>query len=70
MRVATEYVKNLHVDDEVTVSLVLDDGKRTKLDVPAVVRRIEPEKGHFTVGIEFRMIDPHDLAILKGYLSS
>ncbi len=70
MRFVTEYHKVLRVKDEVRVTLVLNDGKRTKLECAATVQRIKPEKDHATVGVEFHPLSDHDRAILKAYLSS
>ncbi len=70
MRFVTEYHKVLRVKDEVRVTLVLNDGKRTKLECAATVQRIKLEKDHATVGVEFHPLSDHDRAILKAYLSS
>lgn len=70
MRLSTEYSKNLRVNDEVTVSLVLDDGTRTKLDLSASVRRITPEQDRGTVAVEFHPICADTANILRAYLGS
>lgn len=70
MRFSTEYSKNLRVNDEVSVSLVLDDGSRTKLDLSASVRRITREKDRVTVAVEFHPLSVHNADILRAYLSA
>lgn len=70
MRFSTEYSKNLRVNDEVMVSLVLDDGDRTKLDCSASVRRITPEQDRVTVAIEFHPLSPHHANVLRAYLAA
>lgn len=70
MRFSTDHVKNLRVNDEIMLSLVLDDGNRTKLDLSASVRRITPEHERITVAIEFHPLGPHHLKVLRAYLEA
>ena len=70
MRFSTEYSKNLRVEDEITVSLVLDDGDRTKLDCSASVRRITRDEERVTVAVEFHPLSPQDAKVLRAYLAA
>ncbi len=64
----TEPVKNLSRAEILKISLVLDDRRRTHLDIFAKIRRVTPAKAHLTIAVEFLPLDHRHRAALESYL--
>lgn len=68
MRLSTEPIRDLHPADVIQVSVVLDDQARSKLDLPARIRRISPAKDHLTLAVEFLSLNPQHRDALDAYM--
>ncbi len=65
LRFTTERMKTLLPGEDLKLSVVLDDAKRTKLELPAIVRRVVRSKTQVTVGVEFHPVRPQILNLLQ-----
>lgn len=70
MRFTTDFAKDLAVGEDINVSLILDDEKRAKLELPAVVKRVSRTQTQFTVAVEFQGASNEHLDMLRRYTAS
>ena len=70
MRFTTDFTKDLAVGDDISVSLVLDDPARTKLELPARVKRVTRSRPHLTVAVEFQAAANEHIDLLRRYTAS
>lgn len=63
----TEPVKNLSPAEILKIAVVLDDRRRTSLDLFAKVRRVTPAKTQLTIAVEFLPLDRRHRAALDSY---
>lgn len=70
LRFSTDPVKNLVKGETITVSLILDDARRSKLTLTSKIKRINPTKKHLAVSVEY--VEPTDaqLDTLRSYVIS
>ncbi len=68
MRLGTDLIKTLQKGDELNVAVILDDKRRTKLEIRAAVRQIIPDKARLILGIVYVSVTPFQKQILGFYL--
>lgn len=64
----TEPVKNLSRAEILKIAVILDDRRRTHLDLFAKIRRVTPAKTHLTIAVEFLPLDHRHRTALESYL--
>ena len=70
LRLTTDAITGPSVGEDVKISLVLDDNKRTKVEVAGTVRRVLSAKTQLTVGVEFQPVKAPAFDILESYTTS
>lgn len=67
---STEPIKNLTKGEVIQVSLVLDNKKRTRLELPGKIGRIGQAKNHWYLAVEFLPLPTRYLEIIDTYVGS
>lgn len=70
MRFTTDFTKELTVGDDISVSLVLDNRARNKLELPARVKRVTRSEAHLTVAVEFQAASNEHIDLLRRYTAT
>lgn len=68
MRVATDYFKTISLGTLFLAKIILDDPRRSKLEVPCLVRNMRQEKLHLMMNIEFVDLDESQRQAMKFYM--
>ena len=68
MRFSTEPVRDMELGEELNISLILDDTKRTKLKLRSKVQRLNRDEGNFEVAVEFFNATEDQIETLKRYV--
>ena len=70
MRILTDYLKAISPGQLFTAKIVLDDPRRSKLELPCVVRNTREDNRRIMIGAEFRGLDEAQRQVMQFYMMS
>ncbi|SRR5712692_4728830 len=70
MRILTDYLKAISPGQLITAKIVLDDPRRSKLELPCVVRNTRQDNRRVLIGAEFRALDESQRQVMQFYMMS
>jgi hypothetical protein len=70
MRILTDYLKAISPGQLFTAKIVLDDPRRSKLELPCIVRNTREENRRIMIGAEFRGLDEAQRQVMTFYMMS
>jgi len=70
MRILTDYMKAISPGQLFTAKVVLDDSRRSKLELPCIVRNTRQDHRHIMIGAEFMKLDESQQQVMRFYMMS
>ncbi len=70
MRSLTDYVKAISPGQLFTARIVLDDPRRSRLEVPCIVRNTRQDQRRIMIGAEFKELDESQRQTMRFYMMS
>jgi hypothetical protein len=70
MRSLSDYVKAISPGQLFTARIILDDPRRSRLEVPCIVRNTRQDKRRIMVGAEFKELDESQRQVMRFYMMS
>jgi hypothetical protein len=70
MRTLTDYMKAISPGQLFTAKVVLDDARRSKVELPCIVRNTRQDQRHIMIGAEFRGLDESQQQVMRFYMMS
>lgn len=70
MRIATDFFKTIAQGQLITVRIILDDPRRSKLDLPSIVRNVKQDHRRLLLGVQFENLNETQKQALGFYMMS